>query len=100
MPRTSQDTPRRRAAWKALSTLTGLAGAVATRRLLQAVWPTGHDGTAPPYNPADRRVAWPTALQWAIAAGLGAGITRLLGERLAAAGWEAATGSPPPGIQT
>ena len=96
----SEETKRRRAAWKALSTLTGVAGAVATRRLLQAVWPTGDDGTGPPYNPADRRVAWPTALQWALAAGLGASVTRLLSERLAAAGWEAATGSPPPGIRT
>lgn len=86
--------------WKAVSSLSGVAGAIATRKLLQAVWPVGDDATGPPFNPADRRVAWPTALQWALAAGIGAGVMRLLSQRLAAAGWEAATGAPPPGVQT
>lgn len=96
----SEETKRRRAAWKAVSALSGLAGAIVTRKVLEAVWPVGDDDTGPPFNPADRRVDWPTALQWAVAASLGAGLTRLLSQRLAAAGWEAATGSPPPGIRT
>jgi hypothetical protein len=95
----SDSSRRQQAMWKLLSTGSGVAGAIATRKLLQAVWPVGDDGTGPPFNPADRRVAWPTALQWALAAGLGASVTRLLSERLAAAGWEAATGTPPPGIR-
>ena len=91
---------RQRAAWKAVSTVSGLVGAIATRKVLQAVWPAGEDGTGPPFNPADRRIAWPTALQWTLGAAVGAGLARLLSQRLAAAGWEAATGSPPPGIET
>lgn len=90
---------RQQALWKLTSTLSGVAGAIATRKLLEAVWPAGRDGTGPPFNPADRRIAWPTALRWALAAGVGASVARLLTERVAAAGWEAATGSPPPGIQ-
>jgi len=96
----SRSSHRQQALWKLTSTLSGIAGAVATRRVLQAVWPAGDDGTGPPFNPADRRVPWPTAIQWALAAGIGAGIARLLSERVAAAGWEAATGTPPPGIRT
>jgi hypothetical protein len=91
---------RQLALWKLTSTVSGVAGAVATRKVLEALWPVGGDRPGPPFNPADRRVAWPTALQWALAAGVGASIARLLTERVAAAGWEAATGSPPPGIKT
>lgn len=90
---------REQAAWKLVSTLSGVAGAVVTRKVLEGLWPVREDGVAPPFNPADRRVAWSTSLQWAVAAGIGAGITRLLGQRLAAAGWERATGAPPPGIR-
>lgn len=87
--------------WKALSTLGGVVGGVATRQVLQAVWPRlAHTSHEPPLNPADRRIGWAEALQWAIAAGVGAGIGRLITERLAAAGWEAATGQAPPGIRT
>lgn len=96
----TQQTRRRQAAWKAVSTLSGIAAATVTRQVLGALWPAGDDGTGPPFNPADRRVGWPTAVAWAIGAGVGAGVFRLVGERLAAAGWEAATGAPPPGIRT
>lgn len=88
-----------RLSWTALSNASAVLGAIATRKLLQAVWP-GDDATGPPFNPADRRVAWSTALQWGVAAGVGAGIARVVGQRAAAAGWERATGSAPPGLRT
>ena len=79
--------------------LMAIGGGVVTRRLLQALGskfvPSDHE---PPLNPADRRISWPEALIWAVAAGVGAGLGRLVAERAAAAGWEAATGSAPPGI--
>lgn len=90
---------RRQAMWKVVSSLSGVAGAIGTRKVLQAAWPGGDD-TGPPFNPADRRVAWSTALQWAVSAGVGTAVMRLLSQRLAAAGWEAATGGPPPGVKT
>jgi hypothetical protein len=88
-----------RVRWAAVSNASAVLGAIATRKLLQVVWPGG-DETGPPFNPADRRVGWGTALQWGIAAGVGAGIARVVSQRLAAAGWEAATGSAPPGLKT
>jgi hypothetical protein len=94
------DSRSERVRWAALSKVSAVAGAIATRKLLQLVWPAGDDSTGPPFNPADRRVTWTTALQWGIAAGVGAGVARVLSQRAAAAGWEAATGSPPPGLRT
>lgn len=94
------DSRSERVRWAALSKLSAVAGAVATRKLLQAVWPSGDDTTGPPFNPADRRVGWTTALQWGVAAGVGAGIARVLSQRVAATGWEKATGSAPPGLRT
>ena len=94
------DTRSERLRWTALSQVSAVLGAIATRKLLQALWPAGDDSTGPPFNPADRRVTWSTAVQWGIAAGVGAGLARVVSQRAAAAGWEAATGSPPPGIQT
>lgn len=85
--------------WKVASTLSGVIGAVVARKVVDAVWaafvPSDRE---PPLNPADRDIEWKTAIQWAIAAGVGASIARLLSQRAAAAGWERATGSPPPGI--
>lgn len=91
---------RKHLMWKALSTASALAGATITRQVLQAVWPRAEELPGPPFNPADRRIPWPTALQWAIGAGVGAGIGRLVSERVAAAGWEKATGTAPPGLRT
>lgn len=96
----SDSSARQRAMWKVVSSLSGVVGAIGTRKALQVLWPVGDDATGPPFNPADRRVAWSTALQWALAAGVGASVVRLLSQRVAAAGWEAATGSPPPGVRT
>jgi hypothetical protein len=91
--------PRARLGWKLVSTASGVAGAALSHKVLQALWPAGDDGTGPPFNPADRRVRWSTALQWALAAGVGTSLSRLVSQRLAAAGWEAATGEAPPGVQ-
>ena len=97
----SDPSRRARAGWSALSKLSAIAGAVATRKVLRALWSGATDDAhGPPYNPADRRVAWSSALQWTIAAGVGAGLGRLLSQRAAAAGWEKATGSSPPGLRT
>lgn len=83
-----------------MSSASGVLGAIGARKLLQALWPAGSHGEGPPFNPADRRVTWAEALQWTLAAAIGGALARLVSERLAAAGWEAATGSPPPGVRT
>lgn len=85
--------------WKGVSTLSAIVGGIATRKVLDAAWGAFTDGTQePPLNPADRRIDWPTALKWAITAGVGMGVGRMVSQRMAAAGWEKATGSPPPGL--
>lgn len=94
------DSRSERVRWAAVSNLSAVLGAIATRKVLQLLWPAGNDETGPPFNPADRRVSWSTALQWGVAAGVGAGIARVLSQRAAAAGWERATGSAPPGLKT
>lgn len=91
---------REQIGWKALSQVSAVLGAIATRKILQVLWPVGDDELGPPFNPADRRVAWTTALQWGVAAGVGAGIARVVSQRVAAAGWESATGNAPPGLRT
>lgn len=94
------DSRSERVRWAALSRVSAILGTIAARKLLQAVWPAGDDAPGPPFNPADRRVAWSTALQWGVAAGVGTGIGRIVSQRAAAAGWEAATGGAPPGLKT
>jgi hypothetical protein len=90
---------RRQLAWKGVSTLSAVLGGIATRKLLEIGWSTVKSSD-PPGNPADRRVSWSQAVQWAIATGVGVGIGRLVSERLAATGWEVATGTEPPGMTT
>ncbi|MEO6654308.1 MAG: DUF4235 domain-containing protein [Ilumatobacteraceae bacterium] len=82
--------------WKMVSVASGALAALAMRQLVAALWPGRHN---PPLNPADRRIDWGEALAWSLASGVGAGIARLVSTRLAAGGWEKATGHPPPGIK-
>lgn len=85
--------------WKAVSTVSAIAGGVVTRKVLQAAWGAFSDGgEEPPLNPVDRRIPWSAALQWAITAGVVVGIGRVVSQRAAAAGWEKATGTAPPGL--
>ena len=54
----------------------------------------------PPTNPAARSVPLARRLIWAISVAVGAAVARVVAERGAATAWEAATGSPPPGLET
>lgn len=90
---------RRQLAWKGVSTLSAVVGGIATRKLLESAW-TSAKSADPPGNPADQRVSWGQAVQWAVATGVGVGIGRLVSQRLAAAGWEMATHTEPPGLST
>jgi hypothetical protein len=89
---------RRRLAWKAVSAGTGVASAAAGRALIGTVWKR-LGGPKPPVNAADRRISWAQTLSWALTAAFGAGVAGVVGQRLAAAGWQHATGGPPPGIR-
>ncbi len=86
----------KRLIYNGLSAAAGLAAAVAARKGVSAIWPSDTD---PPLNPADRRTSWSEALGWALAAGVGAAVARVVAVRGTAAGWERVTGDQPPGVQ-
>src|SRR5579862_7452064 len=85
--------------WRLVSTVTGLVVAVMARKLIRAAYRAiGNDSDpATPFDPTDARFSWPDAVLWATAAGIGLGIAKVVSARLARLGWEAATGTLPPG---
>jgi hypothetical protein len=85
---------RKSLGWKAISYAAGALAGLITGRILDAAW-TGVRHSSPPPT-ADRRSSWIEALSWAVATGVGIGITRLVAVRTAATVWEAATGEVPP----
>jgi hypothetical protein len=85
-------------AWKALGTGGTILAGLAARKLLTAAWMKARK-TQPPSNPAAPGTSWGEALAWAAASGLAVAIVRLLAQRGAAAGWQKAMGSLPPGLQ-
>jgi Protein of unknown function (DUF4235) len=86
---------RKELGWKAISYGAGALAGLLTQRVLEAGWKGLHHASPPPV-PADRRSSWTEALSWAVATGVGMGVTRLLAIRTAAVVWEAATHELPP----
>jgi hypothetical protein len=85
-------------AWKIVGTGGAILAGLAARKLLTAAW-TKMRKTDPPSNPAAPGTSWGEALSWAAASGLAVAISRLLAQRGAAAGWQKALGSLPPGLE-
>ena len=84
--------------WKAVGLGAGLVAAALTRVAVTAAWRAAkHDD--PPANPAAPGTTWGDGLAWAASTGVALGVARLVAQRGAAAGWEAATGSLPPGLE-
>jgi len=86
--------------WKLVSTLTGALGAWLAQKLMRTGYRALRKDTAPasPFDPNDTRFSWPDALLWALAAGIGLVIAKVVSTRIATIGWEVATGSRPPGV--
>ena len=83
--------------WEAFAFVSGAAAAAACRKAMTSLWRVSRDQD-PPENPAARSVRWRDALIWSISLGVGASVSRLVAQRGAAAAWQAATGSQPPGL--
>jgi hypothetical protein len=81
--------------YNALSTVAGIAAAVAARKIVSALW---RSDTETPLNPADRRTSWREALAWGLATAVGAAVARVVALRGTAAGWEKLSGETPPGV--
>ncbi len=86
--------------WKLVSAGIGMLGGLLARKLMRVGYQAiRKDAAAPsPFDPTSARFSWLDAVLWAAAAGIGLGITKVLSARVAAMGWEAATGTLPPGF--
>jgi len=85
--------------WKLESWITGALGAFAAQVLIRALYRMIRKDKAPSavFDPASSKFSWPDALLWGVAGGLGLATAKMVSTRLAAIGWEAATGTLPPG---
>lgn len=84
--------------WKLAATGAAVIAGIAVRNLLMSAW-RGVMKNDPPNNPADPATSWGEALLWTAVTGLAVGVARMVASRGAAAGWQKATGSLPPGLQ-
>ena len=86
--------------WKAVTTSSGMLGAMVAQKLIRAGHGAIRKDTAPasPFDPTDTRFSWHDAVVWAAAAGVGLGIAKVVSARVAVIGWEVATGTQPPGV--
>jgi hypothetical protein len=86
--------------WKLVSTGTGMLVALVARKLMRAGYTAIRKDAAAdsPFDPTKSRFSWPNTLLWAAAAGVGLGIAKVVSTRVAVFGWEAATGTVPPGL--
>lgn len=84
--------------WKLAATGAAVIAGIAVRNVMMTAWKS-ITKQAPPTNPADPATSWGEALGWTAVTGLAVGVARMVASRGAAAGWQRATGSLPPGLQ-
>ena len=90
-------TGRDRIVWGTLGLGTAALTAMLARQAMQGGWRALRTDE-PPDNPISRDTTWGDALLWTVAMAIGAGVTRLVVERLAAQVWHHQTGRKPPGL--
>jgi Protein of unknown function (DUF4235) len=85
--------------WKLVFAVTGMLGGLLARKIMRTVYTIiRKDAAAPsPFDPTNARFSWADALLGGAAAGIGLGIAKVVSARVAVFGWEAATGTAPPG---
>jgi hypothetical protein len=92
------NTIRRERIWRFVSTVTGILSAVVAKNLIRRTYRViRRDEPTTAFDPTAGEFSWPNALLWALAGGIGLVVAKMVGDRLAAIGWRAATGSAPPG---
>lgn len=87
-----------RLAFRVLALTAGTVAASVTRKALDRGWQRSR-GSEPPKNPAAPGTTWTEAVAWAVASGVAMGLARLMSARGAAATWQRATGTLPPGVR-
>jgi hypothetical protein len=92
------DTIGRERIWRVVSTATGIVSAMVAKNLIRRAYRViRRDEPTTAFDPTVERFSLPNALLWAVAGGVGLVVAKMVGDRLAAIGWKAATGSAPPG---
>jgi hypothetical protein len=83
------------------SSIIGSVGALVATKLIRAAYRASRKDKSPDavFDPTSARFSWTDAVVWAAAAGVGLGIAKVLSARVAAVGWEVATGTLPPGVE-
>jgi hypothetical protein len=81
--------------WKVAVAGVGVAAVVGVQKAMTAAWRAARK-TEPPINPAAKSTGWGDAIAWTVATGVGIAAAKLVATRGIAAGWEKATGTPPP----
>jgi hypothetical protein len=88
---------RRLRLWKMTSTVTGMLSAVIAKRLIRSAYRSiRKDAPRSAFDTTSDRFSLSNALLWAVAAGVGVAVARIVSNRVVAIGWKAATGSAPP----
>jgi hypothetical protein len=83
--------------WKIAAAGAGVVAGLAVKKALVLAWKAARD-EEPPLNPADPSTGWGEAVAWTVAMASGMGVAKLVAVRGAAAGWQKATGTMPPGL--
>jgi hypothetical protein len=84
-----------RIAWSLFAAGAAAAGAVIAHSVLEKAWKQIRQKD-PPLNPAAPKVTWSEALTWGAAAGIVAGVSRVVARRGAVAAWARMFGHLPP----
>ena len=88
--------------WKLESWISGALGAFVAQVLIRAIYRLlrrDDKAASAVFDPANPRFSWPDAAAWAVAGGIGLAIAKIVSNRVAAIGWEVATGTRPPGAE-
>ena len=83
--------------WQIVAVGSAALAGIAARNIMQTGWKLARHED-PPDNPAARSVSWTDAILWTVGTGMVVGLTRMLAERGAAAGWKRLRGRYPAGL--
>lgn len=84
--------------WKLMGTGSAVLASVLIKKVLMSTWQSVAK-TQPPNNPAQPGTNWGDAIAWAAGTGVFVGVARMMAARGAAAGWQRAMGTLPPGLE-
>ena len=86
--------PSQKIVWNLYAAAVGPVTVIVAQKAVSAAWRLATGGEPPEANDPDTPLD--EAITWALASGIGIGITQLLVNRFAANRWQAAMGTPAP----